>query len=119
VSEKTPGQAAYEALHQSIGRRQPRHMWVVWESVDEINDGIPGESLRADMEAAAQAAIDWQRAEDVNPTAGDYDHAAEILKFRELLGEIGVMAANAPEDGDSFAVLEQIAMRIAAAGLPS
>jgi alkanesulfonate monooxygenase SsuD/methylene tetrahydromethanopterin reductase-like flavin-dependent oxidoreductase (luciferase family) len=42
-------------------------------------------------------------------------------RLRELLDEIGVMAANAPEDGDSFELLEEIAMRIAAhdAGLPS
>jgi len=37
---------------------------------------------------------------------------------RELLDEIGTLAANAPEDGDSFAVLEDIAMRIAAHGVP-
>lgn len=41
--------------------------------------------------------------------------APELAALRELLDEIGVMAANAPEDGDSFAVLEEIAMRIAAA----
>ena len=39
-------------------------------------------------------------------------------KLRELLGEVGGMAANAPEDGDSFGVLEQIAMQIAAASVP-
>jgi hypothetical protein len=38
--------------------------------------------------------------------------------LRELLDEIGVMAANAPEDGDSFGVLEEIAMRIGAADMP-
>jgi hypothetical protein len=38
--------------------------------------------------------------------------------LRELLDEIGVMAANAPEDGDSFGVLEEIAMRIAAVDVP-
>jgi septal ring factor EnvC (AmiA/AmiB activator) len=41
--------------------------------------------------------------------------AAERDRLRELLDEIGVTAANAPEDGDSFGLLEEIAMRIAAA----
>lgn len=44
--------------------------------------------------------------------------AAERDRLRELLDEIGVMAANAPEDGDSFGLLETIAMRIAAASVP-
>jgi hypothetical protein len=39
-------------------------------------------------------------------------------KHRELLDEVGVLAANAPEDGDSFGLLEQIAMRIAAVDVP-
>jgi hypothetical protein len=39
-------------------------------------------------------------------------------KYRELLDEIGVMAANAPEDEDSFGLLEEIAMRIAAVDVP-
>jgi hypothetical protein len=38
--------------------------------------------------------------------------------LRELLDEIGVMAANAPEDGDSFGLLEEITMLIVAAGVP-
>jgi hypothetical protein len=46
------------------------------------------------------------------------DLAAERDELRKLLDEIGVIAANAPEDGDSFGLLEQIAMRIAAAGVP-
>ena len=44
---------------------------------------------------------------------------ARLDKALELLDEIGVMAANAPEDGDSFGLLETIAMRIAAAGVPA
>lgn len=43
---------------------------------------------------------------------------AERDELRELLDEIGVLAANAPEDGDSFGLLEVIAMRIAAIGVP-
>jgi hypothetical protein len=42
----------------------------------------------------------------------------EADRLRELLDEIGVMAANAPEEGDSFGVLEQIAMRVAAIDVP-
>jgi hypothetical protein len=62
---------------------------------------------------------------DVMEIADHYAEAArqpqpapELAALRELLDEIGVMAANAPEDGDSFGLLEEIAMRIAAAGVP-
>lgn len=43
---------------------------------------------------------------------------AQRDELRELLDEIGVTAANVPEDGDSFGLLEEIAMRIGAAGVP-
>lgn len=43
--------------------------------------------------------------------------AAERDRLRVLLDEIGVLAANAPED-DAFSVCEDIAMRIAAADVP-
>jgi hypothetical protein len=49
---------------------------------------------------------------------GQQQAERELAALRELLNEIGVMAANAPEDGDSFGVLEQIAMRIAAVDVP-
>lgn len=82
----TPGQAAYEALHASIARRQPGHLWVAWYAVSEINDGIPGEPLREDLEAAAQAAIG--RAAD------------ELAKLREALADLlGEFSARA---GDGF-----------------
>jgi len=55
-------------------------------------------------------------AEDWQPLV-DKAHA-EADKYRELLDEIGVMAANAPEEGDSFGLLEEIAMMIAAADVP-
>lgn len=45
--------------------------------------------------------------------------AMERDKLRELLDEIGVMAANAPVDGDSFGLLEEIAMRIASGDVPA
>ena len=38
--------------------------------------------------------------------------------LRGLLDEIGVLAANAPEDGDCFDLLQDIAMRIAAHDVP-
>ena len=46
------------------------------------------------------------------------ERAPEPAALRELLDEIGTMAANAPEDGDSFGLLETIAMRIAAVDVP-
>jgi hypothetical protein len=42
---------------------------------------------------------------------------AKLAGLSELLEEIGVLAANAPEDGDLLGVLEEIAMRVAAAGV--
>jgi hypothetical protein len=44
--------------------------------------------------------------------------ATERDGLRELLDDIGTLAANAPEDGDCLAVLEDITMRIAAHGIP-
>ena len=55
-------------------------------------------------------AEDWQPL--VDKARAEADH------LRELLDEIGVMAANAPEEGDSFGLLEEIAMRIAAVDVP-
>lgn len=57
MTAETPAQAAYEALHASIARRQPAHIWLTWDAVNEVNEGLPGEPLREDLEAAAQAAI--------------------------------------------------------------
>lgn len=58
MTAPTPAQAGYEALHASIRRRQPAHLWVAWDAVNEINGGIPGEPLREDWEAAVKAAMD-------------------------------------------------------------
>lgn len=58
MTAPTPAQAGYEALHASIARRQPTHLWVAWGAVNEINGGIPGEPLREDWEAAAKAAME-------------------------------------------------------------
>jgi hypothetical protein len=63
----------------------------------------PGLDADADLETLADTRIQVGVLQD------------QLAKIRELLDEIGVMAANAPEDGDSFAVCEEITMRIAAA----
>lgn len=65
---------------------------------------------------AARAGVHW---DSLTLPAPDTTEAAETQRLHELLDEIGVMAANAPEEGDSFGVLEQIAMRIATADVPS
>lgn len=44
--------------------------------------------------------------------------SARLVALRELLDDIGVMAANATEDGDSFGLLEQIAFLVAAVDMP-
>jgi hypothetical protein len=100
MSEMTPGQAAYEA----------------WRGDDVASALVPpwagvGDGDRARWQTGAQAVL----------KAGTCPHGdltAERDELRELLDDIGVTAANAPEDGDSFGLLEQIAMRIAAADVP-
>jgi hypothetical protein len=52
------------------------------------------------------------------PCNGGEPPAPEADRYRGLLDEIGTIAANAPEDGDSFAVLERIAMMVAAVDVP-
>jgi hypothetical protein len=92
VSAATPGQAACDAFYGYFGTDSS-------SAVPEID-----EQHRPAWEAAAQAVL----------KTGVCPHG----DLRELLDEIGVMAANAPEDGDSFGLLEEIAMRIAAVGIP-
>ena len=72
MSGATPGQAAREAFGGLGADWYPGTPW----------NGLH-EALRAQWEAGAKAAIDWQRAEDVNPTAEDYDRAAEELVAQE------------------------------------
>jgi hypothetical protein len=99
-----PGQAACEAYRRAEAsplRPQAQALALAgreWETLDEPE--------RDWWAAAAAAAIDATGLED------------ERDELRKLLDEIGVTAANAPEDGDSFGLLEQIAMRIAAVGVP-
>lgn len=47
-----------------------------------------------------------------------WELSAEVDRLRELLDEVGTLAANAPEDGDSFGLLEEIAMRVAERDVP-
>jgi hypothetical protein len=90
--EKTPGYVAYVTMAE-----RPTNITAEsWRLIDE--------NERADWEAVAQAVRDPLE--------------REIADLRALLDGIGVMAANAPEDGDSFGLLEEIAMRVAAAGVP-
>jgi hypothetical protein len=65
---------------------------------------------RVDWARVSEAVADRERERD--------DARAELAAIRELLDEVGVMAANAPEDGDLFGVLEEIAMRIGAVDVP-
>jgi len=100
VTAVTPGQAAYEAAVRVMLDGEPD---TSGEGPDFAWNAI-GNHERRSWEAAAQAvAAPLER---------------ELAALRELLDEIGVMAANAPEDGDSYGLLEEIAMRIAAAGVP-
>ena len=64
--------------------------------------------------------IEWNGEDSAQPAldASTAGMAAERGNLRGLLDDIGVLAANAPEDGDSFSVLEEIVMRVASAGIP-
>jgi hypothetical protein len=94
-------------------------------TIDAATGPCPGcESLRrqcSELAGELGAAIAGNRGYRVllaETAAGEAAITAERVELRELLDEIGIIAANAPEDGDSFGLLEQIAMRIAAAGVP-
>ena len=78
------------------------------------------EAGRVELAAKPRPRVDWARvSEAVADRERERDEArTRLAALRELLDEIGVMAANAPEDGDSFGVLEEITMRIAAADVP-
>jgi hypothetical protein len=80
------------------------------------NRAIPAADAYAKAAPAPTAAmprVDWARVSEAVA-----DRERERDRLRELLDEIGVMAANAPEEGDSFGLLEEIAMRIAAVDVP-
>lgn len=127
----TPGQAAYEVPWYALGlqgadpeteiadlRRRIHHVGAALCGENEgvrlwmLDCGNLVDKHRKDAEqfrrelADAQAEIRQLREQLCSALA-------ETRQLRELLDEIGVMAANAPEDGDSFGLLEEIAMRIA------
>lgn len=90
--------------------------WLDAEGYDFADDGYQAEAFGAGMQAArgmvpAEPGLAGVQAEL-------REAGAENMRLRALLDEIGVTAANAPEDGDSFGLLEEIAMRIAAADVP-
>lgn len=115
MSETTPGQAFRDKL---------RELWIARGRCVDMRDydALPQED-RDDLEAAAWAAVGIALP-GVDAALGaaerlrlERDQArGQLAALRELLDEIGVMAANAPEDGDSFGLLEELAMRIAAFG---
>lgn len=53
MGDTTAGQAAYEAMHASMRERDPAHMQIAWDDLDEFLgwDGLN----RSDMHAAASA----------------------------------------------------------------
>lgn len=96
-----------------------------WFDVDDLAKGRSGRTeVQEDLRRWAEAIRDARQlppgltAVEAVRTAVAEEWQPRVDALRELLDEIGVMAANAPEDGDSFGLLEEIAMRIAAAGVP-
>jgi hypothetical protein len=86
-----------------------------WAEVDAAQQPQPAPELADTVAMATFQDIYEQLSSREAELEGAYtvnDH------LRDLLDEIGTLAANAPEDGDSFGVLEEIAMQIAAVDVP-
>lgn len=68
-------QAAYEAMHASVAARQPSHIWLNWDAVDDYPEtpGVIG-VRRADWRAAAQAVLATQQPQPA-PEPGPHRHA--------------------------------------------
>lgn len=144
-SGKTPGQAAPGIAPQELSGEFAG--WFAAQGYPSPDDRYDGEEMaeafaagmqaQRDLDAAAghvacdtaigslRAELEALRAElaDVRERAEFYESERDSWRAtaegqRTLLDEIGVMAANAPEDGDLFGLLEEIAMRIAADGVP-
>lgn len=62
----------------------------------------------------------WEMSAEVDRLRAQCDDYPELVadrdRLRAELDDIGTICANAPEDGDSFGLLEELAMRIAAFG---
>lgn len=135
VAAKEPQAAPVVTFGAPAGRRLslgpcPSHPGSVHAQIlDEPFDGTEvWACLRALADIAESASTeitvrDATPAPDPAAALGDWpailaDVTQQRDDLRELLDQVGVLAANAPEDDGSFAVCEQIAMRIAAAGVP-
>ncbi len=99
-------------LSDKLGHREQLGR-IANRAIPAAGDDAKAAPAPAPAPAAARPRVDWGRVSEVVA-----DRERERDRYRELLDEVGVMAANAPEDGDSFGVLEQIAMRIAAVDVP-
>jgi hypothetical protein len=95
VREITPGQRAHRRWHET---RWP--------------DSTPG-AVAGEWEIlSARAAAAWE-------AAAIEGSAPELAGLRRLLGEISALAASAIEGGEPYwRVVEEIAARVAAAGIP-
>lgn len=120
-----PGTAPLDAavLHAEVRKLSGALETIASGAQGSLDTAIPLD--REWVVGRALSALGWAELPGTAPAFAaarplDADFMAEIIaerdRLRELLDEIGVMAANAPEDGDSFGVLEEIAMRIAAFG---
>ena len=79
MSEESLAQVAWEAMHESVARRVPGHTWLSWVSWTDSEDAVIEVLRPVDMDAAAQAVA----AHVASPTAGDFDHAAEVMRLRD------------------------------------
>jgi hypothetical protein len=118
------GQADWEAAAQAVidafeeaDHRQP--LSVAVRALREIAWGSAPDLKPVDPSVIADKALaELRRLAVDEEAAAEWQPLRELAALRELLDEIGTLAANAPEDGDSYGLLEEIAMRIAAAGVP-
>ena len=129
-----PGTIAHDTAHKAVDdchaalranaattaaarepERAPGHMMVMRGTI-AVRDAEIGQ-LRARVADAIEERDDYAaRVNAANRSCAKV--AAERNDLRDLLDEVGTLAANAPEDGDSFGLLEEIAMRIGAADVP-
>jgi hypothetical protein len=94
------------------------------------NAGDPSVAADAALMASREYREQWevlecepQPAPELADALGDWpailaDVAQQRDDLRELLDEVGTLAANADEDGDLFGLLQDIAMKVAAVDVP-
>lgn len=107
MTAPTPGRAAYEAYRFVAGGKS-----LVTGAALPAYEQLPA-TIQLAWDGAAQAAIDWQRAENANPAAEDYDRAADVIAARHA-AELGlpaevtaVVAQAAGELGTAWRLLEE------------